>query len=105
VRWGKRWGSTEAEQVTQLPGDGCLLHFQDNRQEVDGDTVTLTVASEPGTAAVCAQLTDMREEIPLDVDNLDPGEYTLVVNEEAMTTFTVPQPVRIQHRRQRNQAP
>ena len=69
--------------------DACTT-FGGSRQEVDGDTVTLTVASEPGTDAVCAQvLTDMREEIVLDVGDLDPGAYTLIVNEEAMTTFTV----------------
>ncbi len=68
--------------------DACST-FGGSRQDVDGNTVTLTVASEPGTG-VCAQmLTDMREEIVLDVGDLDPGEYTLIVNEEATTTFTV----------------
>lgn len=68
--------------------DACSA-FGGGRQEVDGDTVALTVTSEPGTG-VCAQvLTDMREEIVLNVGDLGPGEYTLIVNEEAMTTFTV----------------
>ncbi len=75
--------------VTGWYPDACST-FGGSRQEVDGDTITLTVASEPGTAAVCAQvLTDMQEEIRIDVDDLDPGEFTLIVNEEAMTVFTV----------------
>lgn len=58
-------------------------HPFDGLDEVGGDTVTLTVASEPGTAPVCAQvLTDMREETLIDVGDLDPGECTLIVNEE-----------------------
>ncbi len=83
----------DGEYVAVIVGwypDACST-FGGSRQEVDGDTVILTVASDPGTGELgCAQvLTDMREEIPLDVSDLDPGEYTLIANEEAMTTFTV----------------
>ena len=75
--------------ITGWYPDPCST-FGGSRQEVDGDTVTLTVASEPGTELECIQvLTDMREEILLDVGDLDPGVYTLIANEDAMTTFTV----------------
>jgi len=61
------------------------------KQEVEGDTIQLTITSTRPEELACAQvLTDMTEEILLDTDDLDPGEYTLIVNvDNAMTTFVI----------------
>lgn len=70
--------------------DACSTYGGSN-QEVDGDTIHLTVTSTRPEDLACAQvLTDMTEEILLDTDDLDSGEYTLIVNvDNAMTTFTI----------------
>ncbi len=70
--------------------DACST-YGGSKQEVDGDTIHLTVTSTRPEDLACAQvLTDMTEEILLDTDDLDPGEYTLIVNaDNAMTTFTI----------------
>lgn len=71
--------------------DACST-YGGSKQEVEGDTIHLTVTSTRPEDLACAQvLTDMTEEILLDTDDLDPGEYTLIVNvDNAMTTFVIP---------------
>ena len=70
--------------------DACST-YGGSKQEVVGDTIHLTITSTRPEDLACAQvLTDMTEEILLDTDDLDPGEYTLIVNvDNATTTFTV----------------
>lgn len=60
-------------------------------QEVEGDTIYLTIYSTRPEDMMCAQtLTPLTEEILLDAEGLGPGEYTVIVNEyDAMTTFTL----------------
>ena len=62
--------------------------FGGSAQEVDGNTIELTVTSTRPEGEVCAQvLTPMTEEVLLDTDGSDPGEYTVRVNEDRSTTF------------------
>ena len=70
--------------------DACST-YGGSKQEVEGDIIHLTVTSERPEDLACAQmLTDMTEEILLDTDDLSPGEYTLIVNEDnAQTTFVI----------------
>ena len=61
-----------------------------SKQVAQGDTIELTVTSTRPEDAMCAQvLTEMTEEILLFTDGFAPGEYTVIVNEGAMTTFTI----------------
>lgn len=69
--------------------DACST-YGGSKQEVEGDTIHLTVTSTRPEGLACAQvLTEMTEEILLDTDDLDPGEYTVIVNEGANTTFRI----------------
>jgi hypothetical protein len=70
--------------------DACST-YGGSKQEVEGDKIQLTITSTRPEDLACAQvLTDMTEEILLDTDDLDPGEYTLIVNvDNAMTTFVI----------------
>ncbi|GMR10422.1 MAG: hypothetical protein BMS9Abin28_1243 [Anaerolineae bacterium] len=70
--------------------DACST-YGGSGQEVEGDTIHLTITFQRPEDMACAQvLTDMTEEIQLDTDDLEPGEYTLIVNvDNATTTFTV----------------
>lgn len=60
-------------------------------QKVEGNTLNLTIYSSRPEDMVCAQmLTPFTEEILLDTEGLEPGEYTVIVNEDnVMTTFTL----------------
>ena len=60
-------------------------------QEVEGNTLHLTITSTRPEDKVCAQaLTPFTEEILLDTEGLDPGEYTVIVNDDqATTTFSL----------------
>ena len=60
-------------------------------QEVEGNTIYLTIYSTRPEDMMCAQtLTPFTEEILLDTEGLEPGEYTVIVNEnQASTTFTL----------------
>jgi hypothetical protein len=59
-------------------------------QEVDGKTIRLTVTSTRPSNVMCAQLlTPMHEEIVLDTTQLASGEYTLIVNDGAQTSFLI----------------
>ena len=60
-------------------------------QEVDGSTIELNVYTSRPPGLVCASvLTPFTEEILLDTEDLEPGEYTVIVNDGmATTTFTL----------------
>ena len=60
-------------------------------QEVDGSTISLNIYQSSPPGMVCAAvLTPFILELPLDTTGLEPGEYTLIVNEgTATTTFTI----------------
>ncbi len=69
--------------------DACST-YGGSKQEVDGNNILLTVTSTRPEELACAQvLTEMTEEILLDTDDLDPGEYELIVNDDRSTTFTI----------------
>ncbi len=70
--------------------DACST-TSDIVQEVEGNTLHLTIYSTRPEDMMCAQvLTPFTEEILLDTEGLEPGEYTVIVNEDnAMTTFTL----------------
>ena len=61
-----------------------------SQQTVDGNVINIDLFSaKPEQDEVCAQiLTPFRVEIALDTEELDPGEYTITLNEtHATTTF------------------
>jgi DNA-directed RNA polymerase subunit M/transcription elongation factor TFIIS len=59
-------------------------------QSVEGNTISLTVsASRPGNILCDQAITPFLEEIQLDTEDLEPGEYTVDVNGEPSTTFTI----------------
>lgn len=69
--------------------DACST-YGGSEQEVEGNTIHLTVTSTRPEDVGCAQmLTEMTEEILLDTGGLAPGEYDLIVNEARATTFTI----------------
>ena len=78
--------------------DACS-ETSDIVQEVEGNTIYLTIYSTRPEGMMCAQvLTEFEEEILLDTEGLEPGEppgeppgeYTVIVNEDqATTTFTL----------------
>lgn len=70
--------------------DACST-YGGSSQVVQGNTIQLTVTSARPEDLACAQvLTEMTEEILLETEDLAPGEYTLVVNENnATTTITI----------------
>jgi len=62
----------------------------DVEQSEGGTTISLTVtASRPGAVGCAQVLTPFTEEVLLDTDGLEPGEYTVNVNGEVSTTFTL----------------
>ncbi len=83
-RDGEYWA-----KVTGFYPDACST-YGGSDQQVNGNTIALTVTSTRPEDAVCAQaLTDMTEEILLDTDGLAPGRYEVVVNEGRSTFFTI----------------
>jgi hypothetical protein len=60
-------------------------------QTVEGGALSLTINAVRPSDVVCAQvLTPFTEEILLNTENLEPGEYTVDVNDGmASTTFTL----------------
>jgi len=70
--------------------DSCAT-ISSIEQEVDGNTIALDVYQSSPPGMVCAAvLTPFSLELPLDTEGLEPGEYTLVVNEGmATTTFII----------------
>ena len=76
--------------VTGWYPDACSV-TDEIVQEVDGDTIHVTITSKRPADMVCAQmLTDFEEEFLLETEGLEAGEYTVIVNEDnAMTTFSI----------------
>ncbi len=70
--------------------DACST-FCGSEQSVEGSVINVNVFSSRPEDEVCAQmLTPFRVEIALDTEGLDPGEYTITVNEfDLGTTFTM----------------
>ena len=70
--------------------DACST-FCGSEQTVEGNEINVNVFSSKPEDEVCAQiLTPFRVEIALDTEGLDPGEYTITVNEfDLGTTFTM----------------
>ena len=70
--------------------DACST-FCGSEQSVEGSVINVNVFSSRPEDEVCAQmLTPFRVEIVLDTEGLDPGEYTITVNEfDLGTTFTM----------------
>ena len=70
--------------------DSCST-FCGSVQTVEGNTINIDVFSSKPEGEVCSQmLTPFRVEIALDIEGLDPGEYTITVNETGVaTTFTM----------------
>ena len=83
----ERGGEYYAQVAGHYP-DACS-ETSDIVQTVEGNTIHLTIYSTRPEGMVCAQmLTPFTEEILLDTEGLDPGEYTIIVNEDnTMTTF------------------
>lgn len=96
---GVTWGS--AVEVEERDGEYYAIvqgDFPDScsticgiEQEVDGDTININIYSERPENLVCSSmLTPFVEEVLLDTEGLDPGEYTVTVNNDhARTTFTL----------------
>ena len=97
---GVTWGSAveveerDGEYVAIVQGD-----FPDScsticgiEQEVEGDTININLYSERPEELVCSSmLTPFVEEVLLDTEGLDPGEYTVTINgHHATTTFILP---------------
>ena len=59
-------------------------------QSARGNTVSLTVvASRPGDLLCAQALTPFSEEVQLDTEDLEAGEYTVNVNDELSLNFTI----------------
>jgi heat shock protein HslJ len=82
----------DGEYVATLNGhfpDSCST-LGDIETTVEGDTINVTVYAERPPDMVCAgALVPFETTFTLDVGELEPGEYTVVVNEFATTTLTV----------------
>ena len=70
--------------------DSCST-FCGSKQTVEGNTINIDVFSSRPEGEVCSQmLTPFRVEVAVDTGGLDPGEYTITVNESGVaTTFTL----------------
>ena len=96
---GVTWGS--GIQVEEREGDYYAIiqgDFPDScsticgsEQTVDGNAINIDLFSSRPDDAVCSQmLTPFATEVPLDTEGLDPGEYTVTLNEtHATTTYTL----------------
>jgi hypothetical protein len=75
--------------ITGHTPDACST-IDGVEQSVDGNTISLTVtASRPGDLMCAQMLTPFTEEVLLETEGLEPGEYTVDVNGERSTTFTL----------------
>ena len=96
---GVTWGSSV--EVEERDGEYYALvggDYPDScsticgiEQEVEGNNININIFSDKPEELLCSQmLTPFVEEVLLDTDGLEPGEYTVTVNEHhAMTTFTL----------------
>lgn len=67
-------------QATGYLGDGCTTR-DEIMQERTGNTITVTITTRRPADAVCTQqLVGFSESIPVDVDGLPAGTYTVAVN-------------------------
>ena len=82
----------DGEYVATLNGhfpDTCST-LGDIETTVEGDTINVTVYAERPPDVMCAgALVPFETTFTIDVSGLDPGEYTVVVNESASTTLTI----------------
>ena len=97
---GVTWGS--AVEVEERDGEYYAMvrgDFPDScsticgiEQEVKRDTININLYSERPEKLVCSSmLTPFVEEVLLVTEGLDPGEYTVTINEDhASTTFILP---------------
>jgi hypothetical protein len=84
----ERDGEYYAVITGHLP-DACST-IDGVEQSEDGNIISLTVTASRPSDLMCAQmLTPFTEEVLLDTEGLDPGEYTVDVNGERSTTFTL----------------
>ena len=96
---GVTWGSSI--QVEERP-EGYTLLVEGNYpdacstvcgsvQTVEGNEINIDLFSSRPEGEICAQmLTPFQIEVALDTEGLDPGEYTVSLNEDhAETTFTL----------------
>mgnify|MGYP001827976915 FL=1 len=96
---GVTWGSSilveerDGQSVAIIQGDypdSCST-VCGNEQTVSGNEININLYSSRPEDMVCAEvLTPFEEEILLDTSGLEPGEYTITLNEDhAQTTFTL----------------
>ena len=84
----ERDGEYYAVITGNLP-DACST-IDSVEQELDGTTFSLTVSAVRPSDLMCAQvLTPFTEEVLLETEGLEPGEYTVDVNGQRSTTFTI----------------
>jgi hypothetical protein len=84
----ERDGAYFAVVTGNLP-DSCST-IDTIEQSVEGGAISLTVLASRLSDAVCAQvLTPFSQEVQLDTEGLEPGDYTVDVNGELSTTFTL----------------
>jgi hypothetical protein len=75
--------------VTVVYPDSCT-RVSDMHQEVQGDTIEITICTARPPGVACAQMIAQVElEILLETGGLESGEYTVVVNDTASTTFAI----------------
>jgi hypothetical protein len=96
---GITWGSgiqveeREGEYVALITGDypDACSTVCGNEQTVDDNEINVNLFSSRPEDLVCAQvLTPFETEVLLDTEGLEPGEYTVTLNEtHGMTTFTL----------------
>ena len=81
-------GEYQAALVGNYP-DGCST-LGEVETAVDGDTISVTVlADSPSDVACTMSLVPFEETVALDLSEVEPGDYSIVVNETATTTLTV----------------
>lgn len=83
----------DGEYVAIIEGnspDSCST-VDSVEQTVDGNTIDLTISAVKPSGVLCAQvLTPFTEEVVLETEGLEPGEYTVNVDEgQATTSFTI----------------
>jgi hypothetical protein len=96
---GVTWPSSV--QVEELPDAYVLLvegdmpdscsTYRRSEQTVEGSEINVTLFSSKPEGELCAQmLTPFRAEVALDTERLDPGSYTITLDESGVaTTFTL----------------
>lgn len=75
--------------VTGNLADSCS-EVDSIEQSINGNAISLTVIASRQSDGACAQaLTPFSQEVQLDIQGLEPGDYTVDVNGEQPTTFTL----------------